>query len=209
MTGRRLVALLGLGMTLAGCAGLVAKPSPPVQEYRLAYAPPASEGKRLPVTLRVGAVRVASAYAGSGIVYREDAHRLGVYSYHRWATDPGDMVGELLARDLVSSGRYRAVEYGPSLVPADYEVMSEVEEMEERLESGCEAHLQIRVLLRRARPQSRQGVVFQRVYDGGEPCTAGDARTVVAAMSGALAEISERLQADLAGAIGGELSAMP
>jgi ABC-type uncharacterized transport system auxiliary subunit len=206
MTLTRIAILLGLGATLAGCVSLTAKPSPPVQEYRLDYAPPPAGGEALPVTLRVAALRVASAYAGSGIVYREDAHRLGAYTYHRWISEPGGMVGELLARDLVSSGRYPAVEYGPSLLPAEYEVTGEVEEMEERSENGCQAHLQIRVLLRRVRPRSREGVVFQRRYEAARPCTAGDARSIVEALSASLADISGHLQADLAAAISGDLT---
>lgn len=201
MTGRRPIALLGICAALGGCFGAVAKPPPLVHEYRLAYVAPAIRGDPLPVTLRVGPVRVASTYAGAAIVYREDEHRVGAYNYHRWATDPGAMVGELLTRDLVDSGRYRAVEYGPSLVPADYVLMIEVEEMGERLRGGCEAHVQLRVLLTRARPRDREGVVFQRVYDAGEPCAAGDAGQVVAALSAALARISEEVQSDLAAAI--------
>lgn len=200
MIGRPFLGLLALVAALPGCVSL-ARPAPPVQEYRLAYTPPAPGGNTVPVTVRVVPVRIARAYAGSAIVYREDEHRVGEYRYHRWATDPAGMIGELLARDLVSSGRYRAVEYGPSLVPADYEIIAEVEEMEERLDGGCQARLQMRVLLNRARPRNRQGVVFQRVYDAADPCTAGDAETVVAALSAALARISERLQTDVAGAI--------
>ncbi len=200
ISAQALGALLASLCALAGCFSLRV-PSPRIQEYRLAYPSPAVEGAPVPVVLRLAPFRTASVYARESIVYRESAHTIGTYDYHRWAADPGSMIADLLARDFAASGLYRAVQQGPSPLRSDYELSGEIEQIEEQLLSGCASHLQLRALLLRAPAAKRDPVLFQQTYAASEPCIADDTADMVAAMSRALQQISIRLQQDVHGAI--------
>lgn len=187
--------------SLPGCITL-GRPAPPVRDYLLEYEPPAVAHERLPVVLRVAPFTVAPMYAGPGIVYRAAAHRIGTYTYDRWATEPSAMIADLLARDFASSGVYEAVLHGPSLLRSDYELSGEVEELGERDSSGCVARVQLRLLLRRSgRAREGKAVLFQRPYQAEEPCRENDAPQLVAAMSRAMQRISAQVQEDVYAAI--------
>ncbi len=200
MTGWRGAALLGLAFSLAGCIRL-GSPSMPVHEYTLGYEPPVLEGAALPVVLRLSPLRMASAYAGGAIVYRDSEHEISSYHYQRWFTDPASMVTDLLGRDLVASGLYKAVQQGPSALRSDYELSGEIEEIEERTSGGCSAHLRATLLLLHVPPAEDNRVVFQRTYTADERCDRNDTSGFVEAMSRALYQISMRVQNDVFEAI--------
>lgn len=195
-------------LVLVGAAGCVtlSRSTPPTHEYRLYYPPPEKTGaEALPVVVHVARFHAAEPYAGAEIVYREENHRIGSYAYHRWASEPAGMVATLVARDLASSGGYRAVLRGPSPLRSDYEIDAEIEALEEHFGSPCAARVEIRALLLRAGGDDR--VVFQRSYEASDPCAGEDAEDVVAAMSRALASVSEQLRRDVRSAIAADLAA--
>jgi ABC-type uncharacterized transport system auxiliary subunit len=201
---RRSVSILALLVCAAGC--VTSRPVPPTQQYRLDYVPPQADSEPLPVVVRVARFHAAEPYARNEIVYREGGHRIGSDVYHRWAADPASMVATLIARDLASSGGYRAVLHGPSPVRIDYEIEAEIEAIEEGAGSPCTAHLEIRALLVRARA-SHDPVLFQRPYEANEPCAAGEVGDLVEAMGRALASISAELRHDVHAAIAADLEA--
>lgn len=200
MTALGYLARVSPVLFLAGCISL-SKPAPQIHQYRLDYARPVAQKDSLRVVLRIGSIRTADAYAGLEILYREGPHQIGAYSYHRWAADPGMMVGDLLVRDFAASYQYEAVERTPSAVKADYELSGEIEEIEEQSDNVCQAQVQARFLLRRLGAEHGDDIVFQERYEAGEPCEPGGAANVVAALSRALQRISEDLQDDVARAI--------
>src|SRR6185295_11173374 len=104
--------LLPILVLLAGCVHL-SQPSPKVRDYRLDYAPTAPAGAAVAATVRVNPFGVAAVYDREAIVYRDDTYATGRYYYHRWSSNPGDMVADLLARDLAGSRLYTAVQQGP------------------------------------------------------------------------------------------------
>ena len=193
-------ALCALLLSASGCVTL-SRPTPRAREYVLDYEPPAQQRDHLGKVIRVSPLGIATAYAGSGIVYREAEHGIGAYSYHRWATEPAGMVGDLLARDIAASGAYDAVLRGPSLIRSDYELSGEVEEIGERSSSGCAAHIELRLLLRRGGAHGGQEVLFQRSYTGEQPCKSDDTADLVGALSRAMRDISSRVQDDAYSAI--------
>ena len=199
--------LVAAGMLLlAGCVRL-SQPAPRIQEYRLDYEPPVLAGRTLPVTLRVHSFGIAAIYDRETIVYRDGTHSTGRYFYHRWSTNPRDMMADVLARDLAASGVYRAVLQGPG-APADYELSGMVEEFEERpAGEDCTAHLRLRVTLARARARAASPIVWQATYTGDEPCPCNDAPALAAAMSRGLARMSATLQDELYSAIAADTSA--
>lgn len=193
--------MLSLLIGIPGCLSLRV-PAPEVHEYRLDYPPPQIVGQPLPVVLRVAPFGAAAAYDRSGIVYRDDEYSTGAYFYRRWAAQPASMIADLLARDLTASGLFRAVQQGASVLPSDYDLTADVEEIEERTTAGlCTAHLRLRALLSRARAGSSSRVAFQKTYATDEPCSGNNSLDFVAAMSNALRTISTALQHDIYDAI--------
>jgi ABC-type uncharacterized transport system auxiliary subunit len=192
---------LPLLAVLGGCMHLGVR-SPQVRQYRIDYTPPTLSVTPLPVTVEVGLFSVAAAYDREAIVYRESTYSTGAYFDARWSANPGNLVADLLARDLAASGLFRAVQRVPAMVPSDYQVGGEIQEIEERATgTGCAAHLQLQVLLVRSRAAKGRSVLLQRTYTGDEaaPCNAPE--QLVAAMSRALAGISAQFERDVYGAI--------
>lgn len=195
-------ALLG---TSAGCINLK-QPAPEVRSYRLDYAPPVLDGLApLPVTLRIAPLSANAVYDRLAIVYRDDPYSTGTYLADRWGASPGQMLGDLLARDFASSGLYRAVQQGPSVVGSDYQLGGQIEELEEREVAGaCAAHARLRFLLIRTAAGSTPPVLLQATYEESEPCVCADVRAFVAAMSASIERVSARLQRDAHAAIAGD-----
>ena len=187
-------------LSVSGCVTL-SRPTPRPHEYLLDYDPPTDQRDHVGGVLRVSPLGIAAAYAGSGIVYREAEHGIGAYSYHRWATEPAGMVGDLLARDIAASGVYDAVLRGPSLIRGDYELSGEVEEIGERVSSGCAARVELRLLLRRGGAHGGPAVLFQRSYTEEQPCKSDDTTDLVGALSRAMRNVSARVQNDVDSAI--------
>src|SRR5262249_44771805 len=124
----RLAPLLLFSAAFAGCVRF-GQPAPHLRDFRLAYPPPPIGGAPLPATIRVSSLRVATIYDRLAIVHRENDYETIPSYYDRWSANPGSLVADLLARDLVDSGLYRAVERGPTLVPADYQLSGEILEI--------------------------------------------------------------------------------
>ncbi len=189
--------LLALSGLLAGCVRL-GVPTPQIREYQLAYPPPAATGVPLPAIVEVGPIGVAAVYDRESIVYRDGAHRTGTYIDSRWGTNPGNMVADALVRDLSASGTYRAAQRAPGLLASDYRVSGELVEIDERAgDDGCRAHLELRLLLARSRSSGAQAVLWQRTYDGDEPCACNQPSQLAAAMSQALAGVSAGARRDI------------
>jgi len=189
-----MVLLIGL---LAGCVRF-AGPTPQIREYRLDYSPPAAAGPPVSVIVEVGPIAVAAVYDRERIVYRDGLYSTGTYLDSRWSANPGNMVADLLARDLSAAASYRAVPRAPSPLPADYRLSGEVVEIEERTAaSSCSAHLELRMLLSRARTAPGDTALLQRTYAGDEACPCNQPARLAAAMSQVLAHISAQLQRDV------------
>jgi len=184
-------------LALAACVRL-AQPSPQIRDYRLDYPSPSVAGTRVRLALQVPAFRVAAVYDRQQIVYREDEYATGTYFYHRWSANPRNMITDLLVRDLTNSGLYDAVQQGVSLLPTDYQLRGEIDELEERISSRqCAAHLALRVQLIQLRGRVADPVRLNRSYSEDEPCTCDTPLSLAAAMSRVMERISARLQEDL------------
>jgi ABC-type uncharacterized transport system auxiliary subunit len=187
---------LAVCLLLAGCS--VVGSTPAVRTYRLDYPPPAPDpSTSVGPTLRVVPFGIASLYDRQGFVYRDGRYDIGVDSYHRWLTAPAAMITDLIARDLSATRQFSAVLQGASSLAATYELSGTIEELEERPDGGCSAHLRMRVLLAELPDKGRRRVVFEDVLAADEPCTRGDPESFVAAMSRAVQHVSEQLQAQV------------
>jgi uncharacterized lipoprotein YmbA len=196
----RRAALLIL-VLLTGCVRL-SQPAPSIHDYRLDYTPPVPVGTPLVATLRVEPFGVAAVYDRESIVYRDDPYSTGRYFYHRWSSNPGDMIADLLARDLAGSQLYSAVQQGPSPLPSDYQLSGQIEEIEERpATTACAAHLRLRIFLARVRTGAAVPTLLHTTYAFDEPCPCNDVRALVEAMSRGFARAAAQLQQDVYDAI--------
>ena len=182
---------------LGGCVSL-SQPAPEIRAFRLDYPPPAIDGSPVPAIVRVARFPAASMYDREPMVYRDDTYTTAVDFYNRWGTHPGQMITDLLARDLASSGVYAAVQQEASLVPSDYLLNGEIEEFEERtVGDRCEAHLRLRIVLLRLHPGKADPSLRRGGYAADEPCTCGEPFALAEAMSKCMARISSQLQQDI------------
>jgi ABC-type uncharacterized transport system auxiliary subunit len=201
----RWMALLVVLAVIAGCVHLRI-PAPEVRNYRLDYPPPTITGARLPVVLRIAPLGVAAIYDRQPIVYREDQYSTGTYFSSRWSATPGSMIADLLARDIADSKLYRAVEQGPSVLPSDYMVTGEIEEIEERtVTTGCAAHLRLRITVVPARRSAAGPVLMNSTYSEDEPSPCDEPRALAEAMSRVLARVSAQMQHDVYEAVAADV----
>jgi len=198
---RLLLIALALAVVPAGCV-TISQPSPKIRDYRLDYPPPSTAGELIPVVLTIRTLAVSSAYDRESIVYREGSVAVGRYFYHRWTSNPGALIADLLERDFAHSGLYTAVQSGRSSLRPDYQLTGTVEEIEERsLDEGCSAHLALRFQLVRTASSDRSPIVLQDAYSEDEPSPCNDPQALVQAMSLAMARIAASLEADVHAAI--------
>lgn len=186
-----------VGVCLAGCAPL-RQPPLKIEQFRLEYSAEAPQGMPLPLIVRVAPMEVAATYDRDPIVYRESDYDIGSYFYFRWASNPGNMIADLLARDFAASGLYKDVQTAVSTLSPDYQVKGTVEEIEELVAShNCAARLRLRISLAATRGPHAERVRFSKLYAEDETCRCGDAGSVAESMSRAMARISAAIQADV------------
>lgn len=184
-----------------GCFPLM-RAAPVAKDYRLEYDPPRPEHTPVPVVLRMSPVRVAAVYDREPFAYSTGPFRIAYRYYHRWATAPGQMLTDLFVRDFAGSGLFRAVEQGPSVLVADYQLDLRVERFEEQVASnGCKAVILVRVNLQSLRPKVANPVKLQGPYEEHEPVQCANAEDFARGTSRAVRRLSERLQRDVVEAI--------
>lgn len=118
MSERRTFLGSTLALALGGCSLSRENPSPTML-YVIDPPAPAHGGTatRTADTLRLGSVRVASAFSASELVYRLDDVRHVADPYHRLASSPAGMLGTRSAEWLNRWGPYRAVAQPGSAMP--------------------------------------------------------------------------------------------
>ena len=130
-------------LILTGCAGKVRYPD----YYMLALAPsndpPAADSQKLPA---IAVQRFETpAYLRQGrIVYRESPEHIGFYDYHRWASDPGQVVTTAMIDTLRSVGGFSVVEPYDGREHTPYVLQGRLERLDE---IDYDNHVQVEVRL--------------------------------------------------------------
>lgn len=186
-------------LLVAGCVNLK-QPAVKVDYYQIEYEPansPASEP--LDAVLGVRRFTVAAAYDHDRMVYKEGAFERQTYYYHRWITNPAEMIRDAILKDLQRSGNYRAVVQVPGTTAWNYEIQGYVREIYENdLGQHWESILDLDVTLIKTPPEtSKRRALFQKNYRTSAVCENKDPKAVVAAMSTAMQKISYELQKDV------------
>ena len=183
----------------AGCIDLK-QPKNKIQYYTLEYSSPSITGlKPLPVTLKVERFSVAPAYNTNRIIYGDQSFRRNEYFYHKWRSNPADLVTYFLNRDMRESGLFRAVLPQGSGFPFSYLLEGSVDEFFEldAVESW-NAVLSITITLMAANePDASKSVLFQKSYSVKKACKHKNPQGLAQAMSLSMGEISKEVIKDI------------
>jgi len=115
-----------LALLATGCS---LWPPAPVDEtvLHLLDARPAIEAlAKRDLVLSVSPPRAAPGFDSTAMAYVQKTHALEHYATHRWADTPARMLGQLLTRTLEDTGSFRAVVQGPTGLPADLQLETEI-----------------------------------------------------------------------------------
>lgn len=118
-----------VALVLAACS--IGKPVPQARTYLVEPAAPAGRlsGMHGSEVAHMGNVRVAAAFAGSGLVYRTDDVTFVSDPYEAFIADPRAMLGNQMASWLNRAGPFKAVTQPDSMLPARYTLEANVTEL--------------------------------------------------------------------------------
>lgn len=170
------IAVLSAGL-LAGCGA--ARPS---KYYQLTIPPdpaPGADPAPYPITLLIGPLRASHLYREDHIVYSSNSEDMGTYQYQRWAQPPAEMLGEMLVRELRTSGRYRGVDVLRSNSRGDYILYGRLYDFKEVSDGVLTTRVTMDLEMRETRTGS---TVWTHYYSHDEPAGGNDMAAVVAAL---------------------------
>lgn len=188
-----------LATAVSGCS-LGGKPAERIDYYVLEYEPPVvADLEPVQAVIRVERFSVSPPYDTARIVYRESAFVRDTYNYHRWRTNPGDLVTYFLSRDLRESRLFEAVLPHESRFSTSCVLEGVVDEFYERDSAEqWEAVLGLSVsLLVEGEPDVSRRVLYQDSYREVEPCVRKNPKALAEAMSRAMERISKRILWDV------------
>jgi ABC-type uncharacterized transport system auxiliary subunit len=117
-------------LLLTGCASKVRYPD----YYMLALAPskdpPSNESPKL-ASVAVQRFETPAYLRQGRIVYRLTPEQIGFYDYHRWASDPGQVVTSAVIDCVRSAGIFSIVEAYGGQERADYLLSGQLERLDE------------------------------------------------------------------------------
>jgi ABC-type uncharacterized transport system auxiliary subunit len=186
----------------AGCASLIFPSSPPPVYYQLDYqATPRPCPQAFNKGVRVWTFTSSESYRRTGMVVLKPGGEVAFSSAFQWVAGPGTLLPDSLQRDLTLSSLFPRVVGANDPTGAPLELSGHVFVFAwERTGPISRAALQIEVSLIDTDEAPRR-IIFRREYDLRSGPFAEDTSTAFArAMSGLVAEWSQRLQQDLCAA---------
>jgi ABC-type uncharacterized transport system auxiliary subunit len=192
---------LAVLMILPSCFNIT-RPYKEVSFYQIEYDAPKIEGNPYKdVVVRLSELAVAPSYQSQKILFSTGSMKRKMYDYHMWVINPGDMLSDLLTRDMVAAGLYQAVVDNRSSLIPQYELEGIIEQIYEKDDgSSWSSVLTIRFIFFAYRGGKQ--ILFQRVYSEDVKTGGKQPQDVVLAMSEASRRISAKVQADVNAAIG-------
>jgi len=120
---------LAVVVTLTGCVGRVRHPNYYTLNLPAPPDPPAAENVH--ATLAIREFRAPTYLRQGAIVYKTSPEQIGFYAYHRWATDPRDLVTNAIVDHLRASGAFARVQFYDGSRDVDYVLSGRLEKLEE------------------------------------------------------------------------------
>jgi ABC-type uncharacterized transport system auxiliary subunit len=185
---------------LAGACASFKQPRNQVQHYILEYtSPEIKDLKPLQISLKIDRFSVAPAYNTNRIIYRDGSFKRDEYFYHKWRSNPADMVASFLSRDIRNTGLFTAVLPEGTDFPFSCVLEGSVDEFVEwDSPEGWKAVLTVTVALMAANePEVSKRILFQKTYRAEKPFTEKNPRGLAQAMSLAMGDISTRIIRDI------------
>ena len=197
--------MIGAIVVITACSPLGPAPSSEAPKvYLLQWEHPVGDeptGQLNPAcpTLLLISPRAAPGYAGAGMAYMEEAHRIDYFAHHRWADSPARMLEPLLIHALETSGAFQAVVQAPTT--ARFELRLDTEllrlvQVFEPTESRIELEIRISLL-----DTEQQRVLVSDVLAVTEPATERTPYGGVIAANKAVVRLLEELQRKLQPAV--------
>ncbi|MGA8182061.1 MAG: ABC-type transport auxiliary lipoprotein family protein [Terriglobia bacterium] len=120
-------------LLLTACAS-----TPQTRYYTLRTPPPpAAASAKTHLALQVERFEVPDLLLDNRIIYYTSPTELNFHEYHRWSSDPGDMLNELAMKFFAGTGLFQQVYAYPAPVHADYTLRGRVLDLGElRYETG-------------------------------------------------------------------------
>jgi len=145
--------------------------------------------------LKVERFSIAPVYNTSRIVYRDQEFKRSSYFYHKWKSNPADLVSYFLTRDIRESGLFTAVNVPDSKITHTHIVEGLIDEfLEWDSKDKWEAVLSMNVtLLDSGTSDISKRVIFQQKFSSRKMCKEKHPKALAQAMSQAMAEVSENI----------------
>jgi cholesterol transport system auxiliary component len=197
--------LIILLILCSGCLNFK-QPANKISYYSLEYSPPIQHSENgsqnsapLPFVIQVERFQTAPFYDSNKIVYREDEFKRDAYIYHKWLSNPGEMVSYFLARDMRESGLFKAVFSPDTGRASSYIVQGSADEFFELDEKDSwYAVLSLSITLMAAdEPDISKKILLQKQYSTKERCQEKNPAALAASMSRAMSKNSEKIITDI------------
>jgi cholesterol transport system auxiliary component len=173
----RLIAAAAFLITVAGCGA-----ARPVWYYTLEPPPSTETPARNPyaVSLLVARLGATQLLEDDRIVYGVSPVEMGVYTSHRWAEPPPEMIETMLVERLRATGQYQSVERLSGAVRGNYVVRGRLISLKEMdLPSGIVGRFAMELDLFDPKTGT---VVWSQTYEHDEPVQDKTVNAVVKAL---------------------------
>jgi ABC-type uncharacterized transport system auxiliary subunit len=94
-------------------------------------SPPAAASSKTHFTLQVERFDAPDLLLDNRIIYYTSPTQLNFHEYHRWSSDPGDLLSELAMKFFARTGLFQQVYAYPAPVNADYTLRGRVLDLDE------------------------------------------------------------------------------
>lgn len=183
------------------CGCLTTKTPLPVTEYYiLEYESPVIDlPEKLPCILRMERFQVVPLYNSTNIIYSESKFVRNAYNYHKWRSNPGDMITSFLLRDFQAAGLCNAVFMQGIPSPYSHTLQGVVDEFYEKDEKNSrQAMLTVSItLINKNALDISKSILMQKKYHTSETCINKSPVALADAMSRAMSRISGLIILDI------------
>jgi len=184
---------------LFGCFGF-SNTDKIISYYTLEYNTPHLQGlKPLPFAILIERFQIAPLYDSNKIIYSDSEYKREAYAYHRWRTNPSDMITQLLARDFQEASLFKAVFTLDSRFPSTHILKGTVEQFyEQDTKEYWEGVLSLNItLIKTNEIDPLKSILFQKRYNMKEVCAKKHPQALAEAMSHVMEKLSLIIMKDI------------
>lgn len=178
MPRRLILATLALSAGVVGGCGAT-RPSKYFQLTVPGDIAAAQRNDSAAITLLLGTFSAPHLYRDDRIVYSNGAQEMGTYEYERWTSPPGEMLEEVLLRELRANGRYLSVRSLRSNAHGDFALRGRLYDFKEISAGSITTRVTFELEMRDLKSGNS---VWNHYYTHDEPASGKDVASIVAAL---------------------------